>query len=127
MASRYEYTPRQLLAANVRKLMDEKPALDSAEKLAKHCKWPDGHKKAGKKIAPRTIRYLLDDRQDAPSPTVDLVFAIAKALERQPWELLADDEQTRKYLLGMLLHSAPADDERVGMHLPKSPRRAAKP
>lgn len=108
-----DYTPRQLLAANVRRLMESTPGITSAEKLAPRCKWPSGHKKAGKKIAPRTIRYVLDARQDSPSPSVDLICAIALALGRQPWDLLADDEQTRKYLLGVLMSGRAASDSSV--------------
>ncbi len=104
--------------------MDAAVGMDSPEKLAKLCKWPKGHKKAGKEIAPRTIRYLLDVRQDAPSPSVDLIFAIAKALERQPWELLADDEQTKRYLLGMLMSPKPVADERVSAAFGKTKVRA---
>lgn len=120
------YTPRELLAANVRKLMDKAAGMESPEKLAAKCRWPNGHKKAGKLIAPRTIRYLLDCRQDAPSPSVDLIFAIASALSRQPWELLADDDQTRHYLLGMLMASRPASNENVARAF-GSPHAAKKP
>lgn len=107
------YTPRQLLAANVKKWMDKTPGMDSPEKLALVCRWPAGNKKAGKKIAPRTLRYMLDVRKDAPAPSVDLIFAVAAALHRQPWELLADDDQTRRYLLGFILTAKAADDARV--------------
>lgn len=94
--------------------MDTAAGMESPEKLAAKCRWPTGHKKAGKLIAARTVRYVLDSRQDAPSPSVDLIFAIAHALGRQPWELLADDEQTRHYLLGMLMASrTPASNEKV--------------
>lgn len=107
------YTPRQLLAANVKKWMDKTPGMESPEKLALVCRWPEGNKKAGKKIAPRTIRYMLDVRKDAPAPSVDLLCAIASALRRQPWELLADDDQTRRYLMGFILTSKAAPDSRV--------------
>lgn len=113
MASKATYTPRQLLAANVRKLMDLATGLGTPEKLAARCFWPTGHKKSGKPIAARTIRYVLDSRQDAPSPSVDLIFAIAAALGRQPWELLADDDQTRRYLLGVIFGARGAPDEVV--------------
>lgn len=113
MVTLADYTPRQLLAANVRRLMEATPDMRTAERLAPRCLWPSGHKKAGKKIAPRTIRYVLDARQDSPSPSVDLICAIAFALGRQPWELLADDEQTKKYLLGVLMSSSRAADSSV--------------
>lgn len=77
MVTLADYTPRQLLAANIRRLMDSSADMKSPERLAPRCKWPSGHKKAGKKIAPRTIRYALDARQDSPSPSVDLICAIS--------------------------------------------------
>ena len=124
MPTKSDYTPRQLLAANVKKWMDNTVGMDSPEKLAKGCKWPVGHKKAGKKIAPRTIRYLLDIRQDSPSPSVDIICSIAAALGRQPWELLADDEQTKRYLMGFILTSQAATDQRVDQAFNKNKSRA---
>ena len=110
---------RELIAANVRRLMDRNPDLDSPDKLARRSIWPYGNKKAGKSVGARTIRYLLDIRQPKdlpqalPAPSVDLLVAIAAAFGKQPWELLADDEQTRHYLVTKLINAAPAPDERL--------------
>lgn len=108
---------RELLAANIERLMADTPGMDTPEKLAKFCRWPTGHKKAGKKIAPRTIRYLLDTRKDAPSPSLDMVAAIAAAFGRPPWELLTDDEQTRHYLVSRILSAPPVPTERLPLKL----------
>lgn len=113
MPKTISFAPRELLAANIAKLMAVTMGKDTPEKLAKFCRWPVGNKKAGKKIAPRTIRYMLDTRADAPAPSIDLIFAVAAALDRQPWELLADDEQTRRYLVSRLLHSEPVPDSKI--------------
>lgn len=109
-------SPRELVAANVRRLMAVTPDLDTPAKLAKKCYWPHGNKKAGKRLGARTIRYLLDTRQTVPpppAPSVDVLVAIARAFGRQPWELLADDEQTRRYLVTRLLNSDPLPDSQV--------------
>lgn len=101
-----EYTARAVLAANLARLMEETPALDTPDKLSKRCFWPAGKKK-GKRVAPRTIRYALDTREDAvppiPSPTLDLIAALAGAFGIPPWHMLVDDEEARRWVVSRLL------------------------
>lgn len=111
-----EYSARDLLAANLARHMEETPALDSPEKLSPRCFWPAGTKK-GKPVAPRTIRYVLETEsktdKPTPSPSLDLIVALAAAFKVQPWEMLVDDEEARRWVLARLLTGKTAVDARV--------------
>lgn len=125
-----EYTARDLLAANLLRHMEETPALDSPEKLSKRCFWPAGAKK-GKRVAPRTIRYVLETEsktdKPTPSPSLDLIVALATAFEVQPWEMLVDDDQARKWVMARILIGKTAPDSVVekNYHTP-APQSPAK-
>jgi hypothetical protein len=113
------------LAENIKRLMFEQPALGSPAKLAKECRWPAGKKK-GQKISERNIRYALDTRLDAvppvPSPTLDLIIAIANAFNVPTWQMLADDRMIRLWNLGKLFATSEAVmDAEVERHLPFPP------
>jgi hypothetical protein len=120
-----EYSARDLLAANLQRLMAEHPDKDSPDKLSKACFWPAGRKK-GENVAPRTIRYALDARVDAdppvPSPSLDLIIAIANAFEVPAWQLVADQRILRLSELGKLFTmSESVSDQQVERHLPLPP------
>lgn len=56
------------------------------------CYYLDGPRK-GKRVAQRTIQYIWDWREGAgsPAPGLDVIAAIAGALDLQSWELLVPD------------------------------------
>ncbi len=115
------YTARELLAEQVKKLMEARPTLSSPRLLAKAAHWPAGKKK-GKPVSERQIRYLLDTSDDAPSPTLDLIVAVAKAFDVAPWQLLVDDKQLRIWAVGKLFsESEVVGDEEVAKFLPPAP------
>lgn len=87
---------RQTLAANLRKAMED----DTQAEVAK---------RAG--VAQSHISRIL--RCEA-SATTDLIAALARALKLQPWELLADNEATRRAALERMLYGqAVAGDRKV--------------
>lgn len=104
---------KDILAANLRALMDATPALDTPAKLAAAAKWPRGAK-AGEHVSPRMILYALTPGRMVPSPTLDLVEAVATALGVQPWELITDPGEARRQLLDRLLRGPTAPDARLG-------------
>lgn len=116
-----EYDARSHLAANVARLMQAHPDKESPAKLAKQTYWPAGRKK-GKRVSERQIRYLLDTRDDAPSPGLDVIVAIANAFEVPAWQLLADDKMIRLWEIGRLFSMPEAvSDATVEKHLPLPP------
>jgi hypothetical protein len=125
------YNARDLLAANVRRLMDEHPDKSSPSKLARRCFWPAGAKQ-GKRVSERQIRYVLDTRTDSvppvPSPTLDLVIAIGNAFDVPAWQLLVDDRQLRTWMVGKLFSASEAvSDAQVERHLPLPPAEREAP
>lgn len=94
---------KTVLRENLTRLMRVNPDVDSRAKLARRCHWPRGGKK-GAKIAPRTIGYIFEDGDDSPSPTLDVLEAVATAIGVRPWELLIgagnDKEEALKRLFG---------------------------
>jgi hypothetical protein len=121
-----DYSARRLFAENIQRLMDANPSLGSPAKLAKHCRWPSGRKK-GELVSERNIRYALDTRTDAippiPSPTLDLLIAIANAFQVPAWQMLADDRLLKLWNLGKLFTiSEGVADAEVEKHLPLPPR-----
>jgi hypothetical protein len=121
-----EYSARDLLAANVRELMRNRPDLDTSRKLAARCRWPDsaGPLRRGKPLSERYIRYVLNPTADEQhSPSIDVVTAIATALGTQAWRLLVDDKTLRQYMMGKLFSMEDAvPDKQVEKHLPLPPR-----
>lgn len=119
------YDARELLIENVKRLMGDHPDKGSAAKLGAACIWPAGKKK-GQKVGERTIRYLLDTRTDMipprPSPSLDLIVAIANAFNTPAWQLLVDDKQLRTWMVGKLFSAGDAaTDARVERYLPLPP------
>lgn len=80
---------RQILADNLREAMSQNPNIDTQIALAR---------RAG--IAQSHLSKLL--RGEA-SATTDLIAALAEAVGREPWELLADSESTREAALRKML------------------------
>lgn len=119
-----DYSARDLLAANLERLMAEHPDKATPSKLSKRCFWPAGDKK-GEPVAPRTIRYVLDRRAGAaaaPSPSLDLIVALAEAFGLPAWQLLVDDRQLRTWMVGKLFTSGEAvTDAKVEAHIPRPP------
>lgn len=72
------------------KLMAKMPDRDTPTKLSQKCYWPRG-KKAGKRVAARTVGYLFESEPDSPSPTIDMIEAISIALQTSPWKLFSPD------------------------------------
>lgn len=95
---------RSLLRRNIESRMRVSPDVDSPARLARRCRWPRGRKK-GQVIGARTIGYIFEDREDSPSPSVDLVEAIATALGVKPWELMIDIQMERDDMLGKIFAS----------------------
>lgn len=89
--------------------MDTKPGLDTPAKLARAVILPFG-KKGGRHPSPRAIQYLLDEREDAPAPGIDIITGVAMALGRQPWELLLDEEGRQAFVLRLVGGAAISDD-----------------
>lgn len=96
---------RLVLAAAVAHLMKLHPDRDTPAKLSRRCFWPAGKKK-GKRVSERQLRYVLDTRADAvppiPSPSLDLIVAIANAFDVPAWQLLVDDKQAREWVVDRL-------------------------
>lgn len=111
---------RSLLRRNLEDRMARDPDVDSPARLARRCRWPRGRKK-GQPIAPRTIGYIFEESEDSPSPSLDVVEAIATALSIKPWELIMDLQTEREDMIGKIFagdHKRPApqvhiDDRRV--------------
>lgn len=121
-----DYSARTLLADNIEALMAAHPDRDTPKKLAKFARWPAGKKK-GELVGERTIRYALDTRQDTvppvPSPSLDLIVAIANAFGVPSWQLLADQRLLRLWNLGKLFTMTEGvSDAEVEKHLPLPPR-----
>lgn len=102
---------RQVLAQNLKKAMDEQPGLDTHMAISK---------RAG--IAQSHFSKVM--RGEA-SATTDLIAALAKAVNREPWELLADSEATRKSALERMILGPRVPDEKVEKHLPVPPKEVA--
>lgn len=123
--SQSDYSARDLLAANVRELMHDRPDLDTPKKLAAKCRWPDsaGPRRRGKQLSERYIRYVLSPTADEQhSPSIDVVTAIATAFGTHAWRLLVDDKTMRLWALGKLFSNDEAvTDQHVEKHLPLPP------
>lgn len=91
---------RVRLVTNLERLMAANPDVDSIPKLSKRCFWPSDSSKRGEPVSVRTIRNVLNLRQeDQPSPSLDLIVALAAVFNVEPWELLADERQLRSWVV----------------------------
>lgn len=126
-----EYDARDLLAANVARLMLEHPDRGSARKLAAKSFWPAtaGPKRRGKALSERYVRYVLNPVPDAAhSPSLDIITAIATAFGVQAWQLIVDDKQLRTWMVGKLFSSSDAaTDAKVEAHYPLPPGEKSVP
>jgi transcriptional regulator with XRE-family HTH domain len=86
---------RQILADNLREAMEQTPGIDTQIALAR---------RAG--IAQSHLSKIL--RGEA-SATTDLLNALANAMGREPWELLADSNETREAAIRKMLVGASPD------------------
>lgn len=90
---------RQVLARNLKDAMAEATGLNTQETLSRRAGLSQG--------------YLSELLRGLSAATTDTIADLANALGRQPWELLVDDEETRKSALAkMILGRAghPADN-----------------
>lgn len=100
---------RQILASNVSRRMETSPGLDTQPALAK---------KAG--IGQSHVSRLLNAKQ---SVGLDVVAAVSGALGCQPWELLTNDEATRRAAMERMLGMAPPE---LGAPPPRAEDRTPK-
>lgn len=78
-----------------------------------------GNQLAGKaKIAQSHIGRM---RREESAATVDMLDALAAALGVQPWELLADEEATRRAAMERMLLGPRVPDDKAADHLPPAP------
>lgn len=115
--------PREQLAAKVKSLMEASADKGTPRLLSKVCYWPPGSKKAGRKVSERNICYVLDTSEFSPSPTLDVIVAIANAFSVPAWQLLVDEKQVRLWMVGRLLSTTEVRDSHVERHLPPTPQR----
>lgn len=90
---------RQILARNIERAMQVTPGVDTQMALAKRAGLGQSH-----------ISRILRGESAA---TIDVLTALAEALNIQPWELLADEETTRRAALEKMLGRPPIPDQRV--------------
>jgi plasmid maintenance system antidote protein VapI len=84
---------RQILARNLQAAMETSPGVDTQMTLAKRAGIGQSH-----------ISRILRGESAA---TIDVIAALAEALNIQPWELLANDEATRQAALEKMLGGSP--------------------
>lgn len=80
---------RQVLARNLQRAMDSSPAIDTQQKVAA---------KAG--LSQQHVSRILKCETSAG---VDVLQRLAKAVRCAPWELLVDDDATRKEALERMI------------------------
>lgn len=102
---------RQILADNVARRMQEIPGVDTQITLAK---------RAG--IAQSHVGRIL---KGAQSIGLDTIAAVSGALGCQPWELLADDEVTRRAAMERMILGPRVADGRAAQTLPPAPSKHA--
>lgn len=90
-----------ILAERVASKTEERPA-----QLAKRCYYQSGKKK-GQKVSPRGVGYALDGRPDGIQPSIDVIEALAVALDCNAWELLVDDDEVRRQAVERILGRKP--------------------
>lgn len=99
---------RQILAENVARRMEESSDLDTQPKLAK---------KAG--IGQSHVSRVLNGVQ---SIGLDVVAALSGAFHCQPWELLANDELTRRQAMERMLMGREHEEDHV-LPMPPLPQK----
>lgn len=100
---------REVLAANLARLMEQTPGLNSQ---------PAVGKRAG--VAPTHVGRIL--RQESAA-TIDMLDAIAGAFGLTAWELLTDSEQTRRLAIERMMFGNHVPDARVEEALPPPPSK----
>lgn len=91
---------RQIVARNLRRAMERNPSCDTQTALAKRAGIGQSH-----------VSRILRGESAA---TLDLLAAMAEALNIQPWELLADEEATRQAAIEKMLgHPVSQSDVKV--------------
>lgn len=116
--------PKDRLIANLLRFMAQRPGMETPAGLARHCYWPSGTKK-GKRVSPRIIRYVFETEEvneRTPSPTLDLIEAMSRALGIEAWELLVDEERTRSQILAKIIGAHGPTDDYVAAHIPAAPQ-----
>ena len=103
---------KEVFARNLLAAMRQSSDMRTPGELAKRARWPRGNK-AGEPISARQIGYAMDTRKDSPSPTLDLVQGVAKALGVQPWELFTDSAESRREILDRLVSGAFVPDAKL--------------
>lgn len=101
---------RQVLARNLRQAMDRTAGLETQSALAKKTGISQSH--------------LSDVLNCVTSTGVDLLADLADALDIQPWELLADSEETKRSALARLMWGSGVSDKEVERYLPLPPKGA---
>jgi len=82
MVERVKRTAREIVATNLKRLMDTSLELKTQGKAGK---------KAG--VSQRAVGYLLQpDTGDMKSPKLETVEKVARAFDLEPWQLLIDPE-----------------------------------
>lgn len=111
---RMEKTPvRQILADNLRLLMERSADLKTQAKVAK---------KAG--IAQTSVSQLLRPNNDAAkSPKLDQVEKVAKAFGLATWQILLDPKTVGEGMADLLMRPAPTD-KTVRERYVEQPKRA---
>jgi len=95
-------TARQIVAKNLRRLMEGSTTLNTQDKVGK---------KAG--VKQRTVGYLLDpETTDMKSPKLETVEKVARAFGLEPWVLLADPDTFGKEM-AHYLHRPAVPDARL--------------
>lgn len=93
---------RQIVAKNLKRLMEESATLDTQAKVAA---------KSG--LTQRAIGYLLNpSTTDMKSPKLDTVEKVARAFQLEPWMLLIDQASFGQEL-GKVMLRPPVPDKRL--------------
>jgi transcriptional regulator with XRE-family HTH domain len=104
-------TSRQILADNLERLKKER-GFSSYNQIAKRAKVGQSH-----------VSRLVLLKSAA---TIDMLDALADALGVQTWELLTDDEATRKAALERMILGPRLPDDEAEKHLPPAPQKVRK-
>lgn len=101
---------RQILARNLQAAIDKSSLVDNQRGLAL---------RSG--VSPSHLSEIM---RGISSVTVDLLADLAGALGLQPWELLADSEETKRAALARMMWGGGIPDKEVEKHLPLPPKPA---
>lgn len=100
---------RQILARNLRQAMAESTSLHTQAALAGKAGMAQSH--------------LSEILRAETSATTDMIATLARALGREPWELLANDEATRQAALQKMILGPRISNERAAEKLPPAPTK----